>query len=316
MGRYRRRRGGYGGYRRRRDPKVLLKFLAVVLVAAACVAAVVQTRRLQETGAVIETLEKQVKDLQGQLADVNAVVPQALLDQAVSGQPLDYQALYPEMKVEGTGQFAENNAKAVYLTFDDGPSANTEAVLDALAARNQKATFFVVGKNIAGREAVLKRAVEEGHTVGIHGYSHDYDATYASVEAFLEDFHQAYEAVYQACGVYPTVFRFPGGSVNAYSRATYQQIIAEMVRRGFVYYDWNVSSEDATGKAYTADELVSTVTQGVMQTPHAIVLMHDAADKTATADAVPLLLDQLTSMGYFCDKLDTDVQPVTFSYSS
>lgn len=291
-----------------------MKIIAVLFVIAACAAAVLQTKRLEATGAQIEALEKQVSDLQGQLDEVNAVVPQALLEQAVSGQPLDYQRLYPEMKAEAT-TFAENDPKAVYLTFDDGPSANTEKILDALKEKNQKATFFVVGKNIAGREAVLRRIVDEGHTIGIHGFSHNYDATYASIDAFLEDFHQAYDAVYQACGVYPAVFRFPGGSVNAYNRATYQQIIAEMVRRGFVYYDWNVSSEDATGKAYTADQLVQTVMAAVPGEEHAIVLMHDAADKKATADALPLLIDQLTAQGYYCDKLTPAVQPVTFSYS-
>lgn len=143
MGRYRRRRGGYGSYRRRRDPKVFLKFIAVLFVIAACAAAVIQTKRLEATGAQIEKLEKQVKSLQGQLDEVGAVVPQALLEQAVSGQPLDYQKLYPEMKAEAV-TFAENDPKAVYLTFDDGPSANTEKILDALNAKNQKATFFVV----------------------------------------------------------------------------------------------------------------------------------------------------------------------------
>ncbi|MGM9612491.1 MAG: polysaccharide deacetylase family protein [Butyricicoccus sp.] len=285
-----------------------------MFVIAACAAAVLQTRRLEDAGVQMEALEKQVSDLQKQLDEMNAVVPQALLEQAVSGQALDYQKLYPEMKAEAT-TFAENDPKAVYLTFDDGPSANTEKILDALKEKNQKATFFVVGKNIAGREAVLGRIVDEGHTIGIHGFSHNYDATYASIDAFLEDFHQAYEAVYQACGVYPTVFRFPGGSVNAYNRATYQQIIAEMVRRGFVYYDWNVSSEDATGKAYTAEQLVQTVMAAMPGEEHAIVLMHDAADKKATADAVPLLIDQLMAQGYYCDKLTPTVQPVTFSYN-
>lgn len=313
MGRYHRRRG-YGSYRRRRDPKAFFKFAAVLFVIAACAAAVIQTKRLSTTDAQIEKLEKQVSDLQTRLDEVNKVVPQALLEQAVSGLALDYQKLYPEMKAEA-GTFAENDAKAVYLTFDDGPSSNTEAILDALKQTGQKATFFVVGKNIAGREAVVKRIVEEGHTIGIHGYSHDYGATYESVEAFLEDFHQAYDAVYQACGVYPTVFRFPGGSVNAYSRATYQQIIAEMVRRGFVYYDWNVSSEDATGKAYTAGELIQTVMAGVAKEEHPIVLLHDAADKKETANAVAALVEQLQSQGYYCDKLTPTVQPVTFSYS-
>ena len=314
MVRYRRRRGGYGGYRRRRDPKVFLKFLAIVLVIAACAAAIIQTRRLQAAESQNRALEKQASALQKQLDQMNEIVPQALLEQAVSGQALAYQKLSPEMQAEATA-FDAVESKAVSLTFDDGPSSNTGAILDALKDAGQKATFFVVGKNIAGREELLKRIVQEGHTIGIHGYSHNYDTTYASAEDFLEDFHQAYDAVYQACGVYPVVFRFPGGSVNAYNRANYQQIIAEMVRRGFVFYDWNVSGEDA-GKKLSADQITQNVLKGVKKEAHPIVLLHDAADKKSTVEAVQQLLDRLTDLGYHCDKLTPSVQPITFSYSN
>lgn len=311
MAYYRRRRGGY---RRRRNPVGLLKIIAVLLVVVVCAAAVVQTKRLRDANETIERLQKQAQGTGAPAGSAgNAAAPEG--QKPETGALLSYQKLYPEMKTQSPERFSAGDSKAVYLTFDDGPSVRTADILDALRDKNQRATFFVVGKNIAGNENLLKRMANEGHTIGIHGFSHDYAATYASVDVFLEDFHQAYQAVYEACGVYPAVFRFPGGSVNAYNRMIYQPLIAEMLRRGFVYYDWNVSAEDATGKAFRPAQLVQTVTAGLAQNSHAIVLLHDAADKKATAQAVPLLLDQLSALGYYADRLDASIQPVTFGYS-
>ena len=68
-----------------------------------------------------------------------------------------------------------NDEKIVYLTFDDGPTPKiTEDILDVLQAKNVKATFFVVGKEIKGRENILKRIYEEGHGIGLHTYSHNF----------------------------------------------------------------------------------------------------------------------------------------------
>lgn len=307
MAYYSRRRRGYGGYRRRRSPKTILKVIAVLLVIAVCAVAVFQTKRLQEAQSSLDALQKQVQTTEKQQENTTEPTP--------NDPSLPYQALYPDMKADSTGTFDAVKEKAVYLTFDDGPSANTDEILDALQAKKQKATFFVVGKNIKDHEATLKRMVNEGHTIGIHGYSHDYKATYASVDDFLKDFHETYQAVYDACGVYPTVFRFPGGSVNAYNREIYQQIIAEMLRRGFVYYDWNVSGGDMTGEKASASQIGTTVAQGVSKTKHPIVLLHDAADKKNTAKAVPSILDELLHVGYYCDALTPKVSPVTFDYN-
>ena len=307
MAYYRRRRGGYS-YRRRRNPKVILKIIGVLLIVAVCAVAAIQTKRLWDADAALAKLQGQTTDAQAASGSGQATGGKT------GSKALKYQTLYPEMKADNTGAFEEGNAKAVYLTFDDGPSSNTEEILDALAEHDQKATFFVVGKNIEGREETLQRIVDEGHTLGIHGYSHDYDEIYSSVDAFLEDFHEAYQVVYDACGVYPTVFRFPGGSINAYNRDVYQPIIAEMIRRGFVYYDWDVSGGDATGDDLSAEEICENVVQGVSETEHPVVLLHDAADKDATAEAVSEIVEQLLDIGYYCDKLTPNIQPVTFSY--
>lgn len=305
--------GGYGSRGGRSG--LFVRILAVVLVAALAVVAVFQTLRAQGASAEVADLKKQVKTLTEQMDELNELVPQAMLVQEMSEETLSYQTMYPEMKVENPPTFAENDPTVVYLTFDDGPSANTTTILDALVAAGQRATFFVVGKNIAGNEAILQRMVDEGHTIGIHTYSHDYETVYTSVESYLEDFYQTWQAVYDACGVYPTIFRFPGGSVNAYNQEIYQQIIAEMLRRGFVYYDWNASCNDATSTRYSARQLASFAVEGVAATSHPIVLLHDGPEKRTTAQAVPSILSQLAEAGYTCLPLTNTVRPVTFGYS-
>ena len=134
---------------------------------------------------------------------------------------------------------------AVYLTFDDGPSARTDEILEILDKYGVKATFFVVGANEEGDLERMQKIVAAGHTLAIHSYSHDYKKIYASVEAYLEDFNQMFCQIYEATGVKPQIFRFPGGSVNSYNVGIHQQLIAEMTRRGFVYFDWNVANGDA-----------------------------------------------------------------------
>ena len=120
---------------------------------------------------------------------------------------------------------------------------------------------------------------------------------YTSVEDYLNDFKKVYDKVYEITGVKPEIFRFPGGSVNGYNGDIYQELIAEMMRRGFSYYDWNVSSADATG-SISADTITKNCLSGIHAYRRSIVLMHDSAAKKTTAQALPGLLDTLIAEGY------------------
>ena len=116
--------------------------------------------------------------------------------------------------------------KRVYLTFDDGPSDNTEEILDILKKYDVKATFFVVGNTSEHGQELLKRIVEEGHSIGIHSYSHKYSAIYDSEESFFEDFNKISDYIYDVTGVRTQICRLPGGSSNTVSKIS----MAELVR--------------------------------------------------------------------------------------
>ena len=245
----------------------------------------------------------------------NEDAPEQTLEESILSADLPYRELFPDMYVEPAENF-QYSQKTVYLTFDDGPSYITTSVLDALDWQEIPATFFVVYRSGEDGAAHLKRIVESGHTVGIHSYSHEYTKIYSSVEAFLTDFYQVWNWVYETTGVRSSVFRFPGGSVNGYNRDVYVEIIAEMTRRGFTYYDWNVSSGDAAATEVSSAAIYENVLSGVRSSSRAIVLMHDGRGHSATANALPDIIRTLQEEGYTFAPLTNDVYPIIFGYHS
>lgn len=202
----------------------------------------------------------------------------------------------------------------VYLTFDDGPSQRTEEILNILKEKDAKATFFVIGKEDEYSKSLMRRIVEEGHTLAMHSYTHNYKEIYASAETYLADMDRLFNLLIETTGQVPTIFRFPGGSINAYNSGIYQDLIAEMLRRGFVPFDWNISSQDAAGKPLAPEGLTYNVTVNAAKVSRGVVLMHDAASKTSTVKALPGIIDALRTQGFKLKALTPKDKPVIFPY--
>ena len=220
-------------------------------------------------------------------------------------------AQYQEKIAEGIAQGIDLyfHPKTMYLTFDDGPSEEcTDMVLNILREKNVKATFFLIGEYVEKYPEVARRIVEEGHTVGIHCYRHDYSVLYESVDSYLEDFQKAYDVVEKITGVKAKIFRFPGGSVNAYNKSVCEDIIREMTCRGYVYFDWNASLDDAAG-AESPEELLANAKATAMGRKKVVMLAHDRVYNTA------LCLDSLILQfpEYRMEVLTTDVEQVKFA---
>lgn len=227
---------------------------------------------------------------------------------------LGYQMLYPDFKTGFYG-FNEDLAgdKTVFLTFDDGPSTGTDKILDVLKAHDVKATFFINGKTNRLLSDKLKHIANAGHAIGMHSYSHRYNVIYASMENFLDDFHRNFLYIKSETGIEPAILRFPGGSINIFNLASYQSIIAEVLRRGFIYYDWNVSAGDAIAGA-TTQSIIENVINGVhLCWGPAIVLMHDNG-KAAVSEALGAIIDSLAGEGYEFKILDNSIKPPMFIY--
>ena len=185
----------------------------------------------------------------------------------------------------------------IYLTFDDGPSVHTPRLLDVLKKYNVKATFFVTG---SGDDSTILREYQEGHTVALHTFTHDYAFVYQSEANYFDDLTRIQNRVKNITGVAPTLIRFPGGSSNTIS-SKYdggQRIMSKLVKsvaeRGFTYFDWNISSGDAGG-ATTSDAVFNNVTRS-LRNGSMVVLQHDT--KGFSVDAVERIIQYALNRGY------------------
>ena len=184
----------------------------------------------------------------------------------------------------------------MYLTFDDGPSIYTEDILDVLKRYNVKATFFVTGMNPQYDE-YLQEILDDGHSLGIHTYSHVYSDIYSSLETFQDDFNKMRDYIYQNTGEDIKLYRFPGGSANnVVSEETREQILEWLEEEGIVYFDWNVYSGDAENQLLSAEKIAQNCIEGVENCNTAIVLLHDSGGKKSTIEALPLIIEGINQL--------------------
>ncbi len=195
--------------------------------------------------------------------------------------------------------------RKVYLTFDDGPSTNTDRILDILADYGVKATFFVLGKDNELYKDDYERIVLEGHTLAMHSYSHKYNEIYSSVDAYEEDLTKLQNFLYDRTGVWCHYVRFPGGSSNTVSSVPMTEIIDYCNANDITYFDWNVVSGDATSGYLSKEQIFANCTSKLNTLDEAIILMHDSADRNSTVDALPDVIE------YILDMDDTLILPIS-----
>ena len=187
--------------------------------------------------------------------------------------------------------------KKVYLTFDDGPSIYTKDILDVLKRYNVKATFFVTGMNSEQYDDYYQKILDDGHSLGIHTYSHVYNDVYKSLDSFVEDFNKMRNLIYEKTGEKITLYRFPGGSGNnVVSPKVREEIFAWLEKEGIRYYDWNVSSGDAERRVPSPQKIAQNCIDGVKNCNTAIVLLHDAGGKKSTIEALPLIIEGINQL--------------------
>ncbi len=276
----------YLEYRKKRVKRIK-RFLITALVVFLLLPNIISIYLLIKVNNMQTTLEdtrEKLWELTVQMEDANAaaVVEQALAPVQVTDESLA--EVIPDSHLY-EGQ------KLVYLTFDDGPSTYTDEILDILARYNVKATFFVLGKE--GYEEQYQRIIDEGHTLALHSYTHQYSQIYESPENFRRDIMQLSDYLYDITGYRCEFYRFPGGSSNTIIRFDKDECFDVLEEEGLVYFDWNVTSKDASAYQLSSQAIVNNVLSGVSQTNASVVLMHDASDKSTTVEALPIILESL-----------------------
>ncbi|MEL7596627.1 MAG: polysaccharide deacetylase family protein [Clostridiaceae bacterium] len=209
------------------------------------------------------------------------------------------------------------NVKIAYLTFDDGPSKNTLDILKVLKDYNVKATFFVNGHK--NHIDLYKKISDDGHALANHTYSHDYKTIYSSVDNFKKDVKKLDNFLTEVTGEEPNfILRYPGGSNNTISnryggKNMMKEIIREMNKEGYVYFDWNVDSTDAAAYRQSKDKIVSSVLNGSKHTKKAVILMHDLDPKTTTVQALSEVIQGLKKQGFIFDIMTKDTECTQFT---
>ena len=191
--------------------------------------------------------------------------------------------------------------KVAYITFDDGPSENTQQILDILKKYGVKATFFVLGEKAQMRPDLVLRIFNEGHTVANHTYSHEYDTVYQSAQVLREEIYKTEDIIASIIGRKNVMklFRFPGGSMNKRQ----SELRYDFEQFGYKYTDWNALNGDAEIADYTYDHCIARIKETCSDTGDVVILMHDAATKQMTAASLPETIEYLISQGYSFERI-------------
>ena len=223
-----------------------------------------------------------------------------------------------ENKTAESKTTTSNGKSIAYLTFDDGPSSITNSVLDILKKYNVKATFFVINSG-SYNKTTLQREVNEGHTIGLHAYDHNYAIAYKDDNSYLDGIDKLRAKVKADTGFDSHYIRFPGGSSNTiskrYSKGIMSRITKTAKQRGYKYYDWNVDDDDA-GSARTADDCYNNVVKELRPNRSNIVLMHDFGTNKKILEALPRIIEYCQKNGYTMLPIDDNTPEIHHGISN
>ncbi|MBM7653545.1 polysaccharide deacetylase family protein [Neobacillus cucumis] len=187
--------------------------------------------------------------------------------------------------------------KVVFLTFDDGPSPYTSQLLNILKANNIHATFFIIGNRIKGKEAVLKRIVNEGDVIGLHSMTHNPRSLFASPNAYIQEFEQEQQLL-STLGIHTSISRSPYGSKPYLTMPFRDKVAADHLK----LWDWTIDSNDWRYNDNT--NLIINEVASEIKRQHEVVLMHDHKD---TLKALPAIIELFKDRGYTFEAYNPDL---------
>ena len=271
---------------------IIAIFVFVLMVIAILI--IKETNKKSKYQKIYTSYENQIKQIQGS-------------DQETGEQRVkqtEKKSKLPQLTEEGKNDMANiyhSDSKRVFLTFDDGPSQTvTPVVLDTLKKENIKATFFLLGSRVELAPEIVKREYQEGHYLASHGYSHVYSQIYASPQSVIDEYNKSITAIRNAIGEQsydPHLFRFPGGYWGGKYAEVKKQAEQILEQNNILHIDWNALTSDAAG-AKTTEQFIAELEKSVPKHNSVVVLMHDAGNKTATANALPTIIQYFKDRGF------------------
>lgn len=203
----------------------------------------------------------------------------------------------------------DSDDKVIYLTFDDGPSYHvTDKVLDILKEKDVKATFFLIGSEIRHREVVVKRIKDEGHSIGLHTFTHKFNCIYCNDDAFIKEMIDCSEEINRVIGVSPNIIRFPGGSYKHLNN----RLLEKLHNNNLRVYDWNVDNSDGLNPNLSPYQLYRKSIKGSDKLQTVILLMHCTDMNKNTCEALPKIIDYYKDQGYIFKVIEEDTPEMYF----
>lgn len=211
--------------------------------------------------------------------------------------------------LDTTEEVTRDRKKVIYLTFDDGPNKKiTNEMLDILKENDVKATFFLIGNLIEGVEDVVKRIDDEGHSIGLHTYTHKFKKIYSNEDKFIQEMLDCRNEINKVVGISPNIIRFPGGS----SRHLSNNFLNKLHNNEFKIYDWNMENSDGVNAKLSPDKLYRKATKGSKDLPTIILLMHCTPINTNTCKALPQIIEYYKAQGYEFKAITEDTTELYF----
>ena len=204
-----------------------------------------------------------------------------------------YLTAHPAAQGWGKGFRAVPEAGArVALTFDDGPSNETERVLELLDRHEARATFFLCGRNVERRPETARRTHAAGHEIGNHSFDHP-PLLRLPRRAVLDQVRRTQEVIADRVGVTPKLFRPPYGIRSPFLPAALEANGLTSVHWTVIGMDWKWAGPRVAGRVLRHGSR-----------PGAVICLHDGdavratADRQATLDALEVILPQLRERGF------------------
>lgn len=206
-------------------------------------------------------------------------------------------------------EVSSDTEKVIYLTFDDGPCNKvTNKVLDILKENDVKATFFLIGSQIEGSEDVVKRINDEGHSIGLHTYTHKFRHIYCNEDTFIQEMINCRNEINKVVGISPNIIRFPGGSYKHLSKS----YLKKLHDNNFKIYDWNIDNTDALNPKQSPYNLYRKSIKGSKDLQTIILLMHCTNMQNNTCEALPEIIKYYKSHGYEFKTIIEDTPEIYF----
>lgn len=275
-------------YRNIRNIIIAICILVLVIIFGLVIKELNKKSKYQK---VYTSYENQIKQLQGSDDEMHVSLEES-------------KSKLPQLTEEGKNNLENiyhSDTKRVFLTFDDGPSKTvTPVVLDTLKKENIKATFFLLGSRVELEPELVKREYKEGHYLASHGYSHVYSQIYASPQSVIDEYNKSVTVIRNAIGEQeynPHLFRFPGGYWGGKYAEVKKQAKQLLDQNNILHIDWNALTSDAAG-AKTTEQFIAELEKTVPKHNSVVVLMHDAGNKSATANALPTIIQYFRDRGF------------------